>query len=178
MRILTEKGTRDATAVKVLTIMTLIYLPATVVSVSLTTPARNQRQSLHACLEFLLDLFRRYRGHQRQHPVDSHFELVDLRCSDCAAHTFDTVYLVGLGSETSLQQVSYLVDGLDHVCHPCLQIYEPKAPQKEPTHSQRQHPRDAGDMRLECTSLEEIVLVDPAKTFSSAEHVRRTGDFP
>lgn len=63
MRILTEKGTRDATAVKVLTIMTLIYLPATVVSVSLTTPARNQRQSLHACLEFLLDLFRRYRGH-------------------------------------------------------------------------------------------------------------------
>ena len=63
MRILTEKGTRDATAVKVLTIMTLIYLPATVVSVSLTTPARNHRQSLHACPEFLLDLFRRYRGH-------------------------------------------------------------------------------------------------------------------
>lgn len=46
MRILTEKGTRDAAAVKVLTIMTLIYLPATVVSVSLTTRARNHRQKL------------------------------------------------------------------------------------------------------------------------------------
>ena len=35
IRRLTEKGTRDAAAVKVLTIITLIYLPATVVSVSL-----------------------------------------------------------------------------------------------------------------------------------------------
>lgn len=34
MRELTEKGTKDAAAVKVLTIITLIYLPATVVSVS------------------------------------------------------------------------------------------------------------------------------------------------
>jgi hypothetical protein len=34
MRHLTEKGTRDAAALKVLTIITLIYLPATVVSVS------------------------------------------------------------------------------------------------------------------------------------------------
>ena len=33
MRTLTEKGTRDAAAVKVLTMITLIYLPATVVSV-------------------------------------------------------------------------------------------------------------------------------------------------
>ncbi len=36
MRTLTEKGSQDAAAVKVLTIITLIYLPATVVSVSLT----------------------------------------------------------------------------------------------------------------------------------------------
>ncbi len=35
MRQLTEKGTRDAAAVKVLTVITLIYLPATVVSVSI-----------------------------------------------------------------------------------------------------------------------------------------------
>ena len=35
MRKLTEKSTRDAAAVKVLTIITLIYLPATVVSVSI-----------------------------------------------------------------------------------------------------------------------------------------------
>lgn len=35
MRQLTEKGTGDAAAVKVLTIITLIYLPATVVSVRL-----------------------------------------------------------------------------------------------------------------------------------------------
>lgn len=34
MRELTEKSTKDAAAVKVLTIITLIYLPATVVSVS------------------------------------------------------------------------------------------------------------------------------------------------
>ena len=34
MRRLTEKTTQDAAAVKVLTIITLIYLPATVVSVS------------------------------------------------------------------------------------------------------------------------------------------------
>lgn len=34
MRNLTEKATRDAAAVKVLTIITLVYLPATVVSVS------------------------------------------------------------------------------------------------------------------------------------------------
>ena len=34
IRVLTEKGTQDAAAVKVLTIITLIYLPATVVSVS------------------------------------------------------------------------------------------------------------------------------------------------
>jgi hypothetical protein len=33
MRRLTEKATQDAAAVKVLTIMTLVYLPATVVSV-------------------------------------------------------------------------------------------------------------------------------------------------
>jgi hypothetical protein len=36
MRHLTEKATRDAAAVKVLTVITLIYLPATVVSVSWT----------------------------------------------------------------------------------------------------------------------------------------------
>jgi hypothetical protein len=35
MRTLTEKATADAAAVKVLTIMTLVYLPATVVSVRL-----------------------------------------------------------------------------------------------------------------------------------------------
>lgn len=34
MRNLTEKSTQDGTAVKVLTMITLIYLPATVVSVS------------------------------------------------------------------------------------------------------------------------------------------------
>lgn len=35
MRRLTEKATQDAAAVKVLTIMMLVYLPATVVSVSI-----------------------------------------------------------------------------------------------------------------------------------------------
>jgi hypothetical protein len=33
MRVLAEKTTRDAAAVKVLTVITLIYLPATVVAV-------------------------------------------------------------------------------------------------------------------------------------------------
>lgn len=36
MRRLTEKATQDAAAVKVLTIMTLVYLPATVVLVGAT----------------------------------------------------------------------------------------------------------------------------------------------
>jgi hypothetical protein len=36
MRRLTEKGTQDAAAVKVLTVLTLVYLPATVVSVHFT----------------------------------------------------------------------------------------------------------------------------------------------
>jgi Mg2+ and Co2+ transporter CorA len=35
MRQLAEKGNRDATSVRILTIITLIYLPCTVVSVSL-----------------------------------------------------------------------------------------------------------------------------------------------
>jgi hypothetical protein len=35
MRELTEKSTRDAAAIKVLTLITLVYLPAAVVSVSL-----------------------------------------------------------------------------------------------------------------------------------------------
>ena len=38
MRKLTEKSTQDAAAVKVLTMITLIYLPATVVSVSRLSP--------------------------------------------------------------------------------------------------------------------------------------------
>ncbi len=38
MRKLTEKSTQDAAAVKVLTIITLIYLPTTVVLVSNTNP--------------------------------------------------------------------------------------------------------------------------------------------
>lgn len=41
MRKLTEKSTKDAAAVKVLTIITLIYLPATVVSVSTLCENRN-----------------------------------------------------------------------------------------------------------------------------------------
>lgn len=36
MRNLTEKSTQDGAAVKVLTMITLVYLPATVVSVSLS----------------------------------------------------------------------------------------------------------------------------------------------
>jgi len=39
MRRLTEKSTKDAAAVKVLTIITLVYLPTTVVSVSVTGTA-------------------------------------------------------------------------------------------------------------------------------------------
>jgi hypothetical protein len=38
MRELTEKGFRDGVAIKVLTIVTLVYLPATVVSVSGSSP--------------------------------------------------------------------------------------------------------------------------------------------
>jgi hypothetical protein len=33
MRMLTEKGTKDAAAVKVITLITIVYLPTTVVSV-------------------------------------------------------------------------------------------------------------------------------------------------
>jgi hypothetical protein len=38
LRELTEKGFKDAVAIKVLTIVTLVYLPATVVSVSTSSP--------------------------------------------------------------------------------------------------------------------------------------------
>ena len=38
MRKLTEKSTRDAAAVKVLTMITLIYLPVTVVGVGIALP--------------------------------------------------------------------------------------------------------------------------------------------
>ena len=46
MRMLTEKGTQDAAAVKVLTVITLIYLPASAVSVSpITCTNRNVQLS-------------------------------------------------------------------------------------------------------------------------------------
>ena len=45
MRLLTEKGTQDAAAVKVLTVITLVYLPATVVCVS-TTPCQPSTELL------------------------------------------------------------------------------------------------------------------------------------
>ncbi|MCJ1402112.1 hypothetical protein MMC11_005331 [Xylographa trunciseda] len=45
MRLLTEKGTRDAAAVKVLTMITLIYLPATVVSNFFSTQFVSQQQN-------------------------------------------------------------------------------------------------------------------------------------
>lgn len=41
MRQLSEKGFRDAVAVKVLTIVTLVYLPTTVVAVSASPPFCN-----------------------------------------------------------------------------------------------------------------------------------------
>ena len=52
MRKLTEKGTKDAAAVKVLTIITLIYLPATVVSVSILK--KKSRFIAYDTIEFLL----------------------------------------------------------------------------------------------------------------------------
>ena len=55
MRELTEKATKDAAAVKVLTIMTLVYLPATVVSVSFTNVRRTAELN---SAEFLLDVIR------------------------------------------------------------------------------------------------------------------------
>ena len=51
MRMLTEKATQDAAAVKVLTVITLIYLPASAVSVGLSCLC----QSLLTRLELLLD---------------------------------------------------------------------------------------------------------------------------
>ena len=54
IRRLTEKGTRDAAAVKVLTIITLIYLPATVVSVSLSRLCSSTSKADIAA-EFLLN---------------------------------------------------------------------------------------------------------------------------
>ena len=52
MRKLTEKSTDDAAAVKVLTVITLIYLPATVVSVG---PLRTRSQA-GALTKFRIEL--------------------------------------------------------------------------------------------------------------------------
>lgn len=43
MHALTEKATRDAAAVKVLTIVTLVYLPTTAVLVSLSADSSMQK---------------------------------------------------------------------------------------------------------------------------------------
>ena len=56
MRRLTEKATQDAAAVKVLTIMTLVYLPATVVSVSQSNTVLAYKPYLNA--ELLLNCVR------------------------------------------------------------------------------------------------------------------------
>jgi hypothetical protein len=55
MRRLTEKATADAAAVKVLTIMTLVYLPATVVSVS--KPSLVVRIRAYTCQNFFSTSF-------------------------------------------------------------------------------------------------------------------------
>lgn len=55
MRKLTEKSTKDAAAVKVLTMITLIYLPATVVSVGHSANSHIDALVTDAVLEFLFD---------------------------------------------------------------------------------------------------------------------------
>jgi len=57
MHSLTEKATRDAAAVKVLTIVTLVYLPTTAVLVSSSQtheviPARNREEFLTLVVNF------------------------------------------------------------------------------------------------------------------------------
>lgn len=53
MRVLAEQSTRDAAAVKVLTVITLVYLPVAVVSASSMAPYP-QAAPTDSCAELLL----------------------------------------------------------------------------------------------------------------------------
>ena len=97
IRRLTEKGTRDAAAVKVLTIITLIYLPATVVSVSFQ---RLCPSASHADIaaEFLLDaICDSEAGGRRCCATCSPLECVVICRDICAVDARDNHDMVGMG---------------------------------------------------------------------------------
>ena len=58
MRRLTEKSTQDAATVKMLTVITIVYLPATAISVSFFAQWMTFRITTNRCLEFLLHRIR------------------------------------------------------------------------------------------------------------------------
>lgn len=97
---LAAKSTRDAAAVKVLTIITLVYLPATVVSVC---HALCSRSNISLTLsELFLHAVRKPKIEpgQHNHACDC-WELVDLFGYICATDCSNTVCMVDLGSNAS-----------------------------------------------------------------------------
>ena len=97
IRRLTEKGTRDAAAVKVLTIITLIYLPATVVSVSLQRLFPSTSKADIAA-EFLLNaICDSGAGRRRCCTACSPLECVVVCCDICPVDACDNHDMVGLG---------------------------------------------------------------------------------
>jgi hypothetical protein len=98
MQSLTEKATRDAAAVKVLTIITLIYLPTTAVLVRVDFLASLEviADSIELLLQWSCSL-RRGISHQGCK------ELVDLRCSCNTAHNRHHLRMVVLRSIDGLQ---------------------------------------------------------------------------
>jgi hypothetical protein len=93
---LTKKSTEDAAAVKVLTIMMLVYLPTTVVLVSsflcLTTIC-----SIDRLQEFLFNIFRgQHRFSRLLEEAHRPRQLVDIRSHSSSAHRADILRMVGL----------------------------------------------------------------------------------
>lgn len=97
MRQIAEKSARDSTSVRILTILTLIYLPCTVVSVGAFHIQPNST-SLKHYLEFLLNAIReseRERGRWRQNGIHGQRMAVlrGVHSTDCL-HDHGLVYLV------------------------------------------------------------------------------------
>lgn len=99
IRSLTEKSTQDGAAVKVLTMITLIYLPATVVSVSYPYI---QKCAFHLPLvELLLDAICDSRARWKQQPCRFAFERMAVRRYMCTTNASHAHIMVGVGALSS-----------------------------------------------------------------------------
>ena len=96
MRKLTEQSTQDASAVRVLSVITLIYLPATVVSVG--DQANVEISCTHEGAEFLLHGFCRPETARRVLSRDCVLQRVALRGYLSSSNLLHSGGMVGLGT--------------------------------------------------------------------------------